>query len=56
MAQNAHCHFRHSTWEELPTLVNIVNTLSDLTLGDCLEATLMESRGGKDLSDQRILR
>ena len=56
MAQNARCTFRHSTWEELPTLVNIVNTLSELTLGDCLEATVMESRGGKDLSDQRVLR
>jgi len=40
----------------LPTLVNIVNTLSELTLGDCVEATLIKSHGAKDLSDQRILR
>jgi len=55
MAGNATCYFRVSTWEELPTLVHIVNTLSALTLGDCLEATLLRSHGGKDLSDQRIL-
>ena len=55
MAQTATGHFRQSTWEELPTLVHIVNTLSELTLGDCIGATLMKSHGGKDLSDQRIL-
>ena len=56
MAEAAECHFRTSTWEELPTLVNIVNTLSALTLGDCLGATVINTHGGKDLSDQRILR
>jgi hypothetical protein len=55
-ARDARCEFRHSTWEELPTLVNIVNTLSELRLGECLEATLMKSYGGKGLSDQRVLR
>mgnify|MGYP001044086410 CR=1 FL=1 len=56
VAKSANCNFRQSTWEELPTLVNIVNTLSELTLGDCVEATLIKSHGAKDLSDQRILR
>jgi hypothetical protein len=55
LAGSATGHFRQSTWEELPTLVHIVNALSELTLGDCIEATLMKSHGGKDLSDQRIL-
>jgi len=55
LAENAACHFRESTWEELPTLVHIVNTLSELTLGNCIEAKLTRSHGGKDLSDQQIL-
>ena len=55
VAENAVCNFRESTWEELPTLVHIVNTLSALTLGDCVEAKLFKSHGSKDLSDQRIL-
>ena len=55
LAKCATGHFRQSTWEELPTLVHIVNTLSELTLGACVEATLTKSHGGKDLSDQRVL-
>ena len=54
-AETASAHFRQSSWEELPTLVHIVNALSELNLGDCVEATLVKSHGGKDLSDQRIL-
>ena len=55
IAQSANANFRQSSWEELPTLVHIVNALSELNLGDCVEATLVKSHGGKDLSDQRIL-
>jgi len=55
IAASAKGHFRQSSWEELPTLVHIVNTLSELTLGDCTGATLMKSHGGTDFSDQRIL-
>ena len=44
------------TWEQLPTLVHIVNIFSDLTLGDCTKASLTKTRGAKDLSDQRILK
>ncbi len=55
VAASADAYFRHSTWEELPTLVHIVNSLSELTLGNCISAILVKSHGGKDLSDQRIL-
>lgn len=55
LAESANCHFRQSSWEELPTLVHIVNTLAALELGDCIDASLCHSQGGKDLSDQRIL-
>ena len=55
IAGSASCQFRQSSWEELPTLVHIVNTLSELTLGDCIEATLVKSHGGTDFSEQRIL-
>lgn len=55
MAQSAQSQFCHSTWEELPTLVHIVNTLSALSLGDCQGASVMRTHGSKDLSDQRIL-
>ena len=56
LATSASASFRESTWEELPTLVHIVNGLSELSLGRCINATLVNYRGGKDLSDQRILR
>lgn len=55
IAKTATCHFRLSTWEELPTLVNIVNAFAELRLGSCIEATILYTHGGKDLSDQRIL-
>lgn len=55
IARTASCTFRRSTWEELPTLVHIVNTLADLSLGECTEATLTRTQGAKDLSDQRAL-
>lgn len=55
-AKHAEGGFIRSTWEQLPTLVNIVNTLSDLKLGECLGATVTKSHGAKDLSDQRIVR
>lgn len=52
----ASARFYKATWEQLPTLVHIVNTLSTLTLGECCSATVLKAQGGKDLSDQRILR
>ena len=56
IASDAQMHFRHSTWEELPTLVHIVNTFAALTLGDCVSAIVVKAHGGKDLSDHRRVR
>lgn len=55
-ADTASLKFYPGTWEQLPTLVHIVTILSELTLGDCIDATMTTSCGAKDLSDQRILR
>ena len=55
LAADANIAFRQSTWEELPTLVHIVNAFADLKLGPCVGAAAVNYRGGKDLSDQRIL-
>ncbi|MGD9599276.1 MAG: acetoacetate decarboxylase family protein [Steroidobacteraceae bacterium] len=54
-ARDAACVFRESTWDELPTLVHIVNALSALSWGECVEATVLRTRGAKDLGDQRVL-
>ena len=56
VAADAQINFRQSTWEELPTLVHIVNTLADLNLGECVSAVVVKTHGGKDLSDHRRLR
>ncbi len=56
IASSAQQNFSTSTWEELPTLIHIVDALSSLDIGECIEATVMQSTGAKDLSDQRILR
>lgn len=55
IGKDAACQFRESTWEELPTLVHIVNALASVPFGTCLEATILRTRGAKDLSDQRVL-
>lgn len=47
--------FHHSTWQQLPTLFHIVNALASIPLGKLRSASLTLSRGGKDLSDVRIL-
>ena len=43
-------------WEDLPTQYNIVNALADLEVRQYAGASLMKTVGGKDLSDQRIVR
>jgi hypothetical protein len=48
--------FVRSTWEQLPTLHHIVNTLADLPQLEPRGATWSCTRGAKDLSDQRVLR
>src|SRR5829696_4846783 len=48
--------FHRATWEQLPTLVNVVNALADLPVREYVAAGMVESIGGKDLGDQRIIR
>jgi hypothetical protein len=55
-AETAALHFNRATWEQLPTLVQIVNTLSELRIGECIRTAVLNTQGGRDLSDQRILR
>jgi hypothetical protein len=48
--------FHEATWEDLPTMVNIVNAFYDLEILEYTDAIMVKSVGGKDLGDQRILR
>lgn len=56
VAEGATMEFSQATWEQLPTLVHIVERLSEVTLGECVDASLLRIHGGKDLSDIRIIR
>ncbi len=47
--------FLPSTWAQLPTLHHIVNRLAGLERLEPRGASLIVGRGGKDLSDQRVL-
>lgn len=47
--------FVPSSWEQLPTMFHIVNALADLPVHRVLGATLADTRGANDLSDQRAL-
>ena len=55
IADHAKMNFNPGTWEQLPTLVNIVDILSRLSLGECTDTIWVKMQGGKDLSDQRIV-
>lgn len=46
--------FKKSSWEELPTLFHIVNSLAEIPLKEFVSASLVICRNGKDLSDQYI--
>ena len=48
--------FFKARWEDMPTQYNIVNTFYDLEIKEYRGASVTKSVGGKDLSDQRILR
>jgi len=48
--------FHKATWEDLPTMFSIVNTFHELEIKEYRGASMFKSVGGKDLSDQRILR
>ncbi len=48
--------FHRARWEDMPTQYNIVNALADLEIKEFRGARISTAVGGKDLSDQRILR
>ena len=48
--------FHHARWEDLPTQFTIVNILNQLEIIEPRGASIVKSIGGKDLSDQRILK
>ena len=48
--------FHRARWEDLPTQYNIVNAFADLQIVEYCGASVTKTIGGKDLSDQRILR
>jgi hypothetical protein len=48
--------FHKTTWEDLPTMFHIVNAFHNLEIKEFLGAVVVKTVGGKDLSDQRILR
>ncbi|MGO4833179.1 acetoacetate decarboxylase family protein [Rhizobiaceae sp. 2RAB30] len=47
--------FHQASWEQMPTQFHIVNALANLPIVEWRGATITETRGGKDLSDQRRL-
>lgn len=47
--------FHEATWEDLPTLYTITNTLHALEVREWLGASVVETVGAKDYSDQRML-
>lgn len=48
--------FHRARWEDMPTQFMVVNAFADLDVVEYRGATLTKSVGGKDLSDQRIIR
>ena len=48
--------FHPARWEDMPTQYNIVNTFAALEILEYRGASVAKTVGGKDLSDQRILR
>jgi hypothetical protein len=48
--------FHQATWEDMPTQFHIVNVLRNLEVKQYLDAWMIKTVGGRDLSDQRILR
>ncbi|HET9703479.1 MAG TPA: acetoacetate decarboxylase family protein [Vicinamibacterales bacterium] len=48
--------FHRARWEDMPTQYMIVNAFADLEIVEFRGATLTKSVGGKDLSDQRIIK
>ena len=48
--------WHRARWEDMPTQFNIVNCLADLEILENRGAVVTQTIGGKDLSDQRILK
>jgi len=48
--------FHKARWEDLPTQYTIVNAFTELEIKEYRGAGIVKTVGGKDLSDQRILR
>ena len=48
--------FHKARWEDLPTQYNIVNAFHELEVKEWRGASIVKTVGGKDISDQRILR
>jgi len=48
--------FHEASWEDMPTMFHIANALHNLEVKEYLGAMMVKTVGGKDLSDQRILR
>ena len=48
--------FHRAEWRDLPTQFHIVNAFADLEQIAFTGASVVETVGGKDLSDQRILK
>ncbi len=45
-----------ATWQDLPTFYMVVNTFAELEVKEYLGGSVVRSVGGKDLSDQRIVK
>lgn len=48
--------FHKARWEDMPTQYTIVNALAELEIKEYRGASITKTVGGRDLSDQRILR
>ena len=48
--------FHRARWEDMPTQYMIVNAFADLDIVEFRGATMTKSVGGKDLSDQKIIK
>ena len=48
--------FHRARWEDMPTQYTIVNAFAELEIKEYRGASITKTVGGKDLSDQRILR
>ena len=48
--------FHRARWEDMPTQFMVVNAFADLEVVEFRGASITKSVGGKDLSDQRIIR